>query len=437
MVYRRAALTAGHRIKRFCTDHRIETGCPTRDTPLTFGVSSVTRWQSPGCDVVPCANEIRSGASDARADGADRNPQDSGRLRVGETEHLGQHERGATIVVERADEHIEIDSAGDRGPFRPTRLRPQPTEQEPASLGAAHVVDARVVGDGQQPGARRRLSSIRRQRSKGPHVDLLREVVGLLPPAEVGTQTPDVGLTRPHEARERRPVTAPGRERQRSEVVHGAIVAAGNQSVGSGDYLTMQCSDFQEAISARLDGEASAIEPEELEAHLSRCAACRAFATRADTLTRSVRVRPAEAVPNLTAMILAKAPAPARLWPRYALLWVGLTQLVLALPALAGDDRGASTHVARELGSWDIALAVGLLVVAWQPRRAAGLLPFALALAGAMALTAGLDIAAGHAPAAGEAIHLIDVVGVGALWLAARSPAHVRWRPRPQGLRAA
>ena len=100
---------------------------------------------------------------------------------------------------------------------------------------------------------------------------------------------------------------------------------------------------------------------------------------------------------------------------RYVLLWVGLTQLVLAVPALAGDDRGASTHVARELGSWAVALAVGLLVVAWQPRRAAGLLPFALALSGAMALTASLDVIAGHAPASGELLHVLDVAGVAAM----------------------
>jgi predicted anti-sigma-YlaC factor YlaD len=197
----------------------------------------------------------------------------------------------------------------------------------------------------------------------------------------------------------------------------------------------MRCSDFQEAISARLDGEAAAIKFAALDAHVAQCAACRTYATRADRLARSIRVRPAEAVPNLTTTILANVPKRARLWPRYVLLWVGLTQLALALPALAGDGRGASTHVARELGSWDVALAVGLLVVAWQPRRAVGLLPFALALAGAMALTAGLDVVAGRAPASGEALHLVDVAGLAALWLTARSPAPVRWRARPQGLR--
>lgn len=201
----------------------------------------------------------------------------------------------------------------------------------------------------------------------------------------------------------------------------------------------MQCADFREAISARLDGETPGIEPADIDTHLSRCASCREFEAQARALTRALRVRAAESVPDLTSSILANAPSSARIWPRYVLVWVGLTQLVLAVPALAGDDRGASTHVARELGSWAIALAVGLLVVAWQPRRAAGLLPFALALAGAMALTAALDVIAGHAPASGELIHVVDVAGVAALWLTARAPANVRWRPapRPHGLRAA
>ena len=78
--------------------------------------------------------------------------------------------------------------------------------------------------------------------------------------------------------------------------------------------------------------------------------------------------------------------------PRYLLLWVALTELVLAVPTLLGASRNTSVHTAHELGSWEAALAVGLLVAAWQPRRAAGLLPFALALAGAMVATAAFDI---------------------------------------------
>ena len=66
---------------------------------------------------------------------------------------------------------------------------------------------------------------------------------------------------------------------------------------------------------------------------------------------------------------------------RWALFVVALTQLVLAAPALLlGEDTGATVHVARELGAFDLALAVGLLVAAWQPARAWGLLPVVAAL---------------------------------------------------------
>ena len=52
-------------------------------------------------------------------------------------------------------------------------------------------------------------------------------------------------------------------------------------------------------------------------------------------------------------------------------------------------------HVARELGSFDVALAVGLLVAAWQPARAWGLLPVATVLALVMGVTAVLDLVDG------------------------------------------
>src|SRR5689334_951103 len=200
----------------------------------------------------------------------------------------------------------------------------------------------------------------------------------------------------------------------------------------------MQCDEVREAISAAADGEASPLERSMIDTHLARCAGCAAFAGAVEQLDRRLRIRPAETVPDLSAPILrASAPRAARDWPRYVLLWVALTELVLAVPALMGATRNTSVHAAHELGSWEVALAVGLLVAAWQPRRAAGLLPFALALAGAMVATATFDIVTGHAPAAGEAQHILDLVGVAALWMLTRSA------PRPaaprlhRGLRAA
>jgi predicted anti-sigma-YlaC factor YlaD len=184
----------------------------------------------------------------------------------------------------------------------------------------------------------------------------------------------------------------------------------------------MHCDDIREALSAAADGEAHPVEQRVLDAHLARCAACAAFRTEVTDLDRRVRVRAAAPVPDLSRTIVTMAaPARAREWPRYLLLWVALAQLAVAVPALLDRDAGASIHAAHELGSWDVALAVGLLVAAWQPRRAAGLLPFALALAGAMVATAVLDVAGGHAPAIGEAQHVLDLIGVAALWLLTRS----------------
>lgn len=194
-----------------------------------------------------------------------------------------------------------------------------------------------------------------------------------------------------------------------------------------------ECHDFQDAVSARLDGEAlpAGLDDAAVDAHVAGCAACSAFATGAAAQHRALRVRAAEAVPDLSATIMRSTtpvrPQPVREWARYALLAVAATQLILAVPAvLLGDDPGSSIHAARELGSFDIALATGLLWAAWQPRRAAGLLPMATALAGAVVLTAVLDIAGDDAPVLGEAHHLLELAGLALLWALAHPPEPAR-----------
>jgi predicted anti-sigma-YlaC factor YlaD len=183
-------------------------------------------------------------------------------------------------------------------------------------------------------------------------------------------------------------------------------------------------------MSARLDGEAPGVPDSTIDGHLAECPACVTWAEELSTLHRMVRVREAEVVPDLTGAILGSQPAPTarRRWrtevispARWALFVVALTQLVLAAPALVlGEDAGATIHVARELGSFDVALAVGLLVAAWQPARAWGLLPVVAALALVMAGTAVIDVVRGTAAGFGEAHHVLDVAGLVLLWLVAR-----------------
>jgi predicted anti-sigma-YlaC factor YlaD len=229
----------------------------------------------------------------------------------------------------------------------------------------------------------------------------------------------------------------------------------------------MDCTFYREAISARIDGELGALPSAALDRHLTGCRACRSWAEAATQVTRAARVAPAEVVPDLTDSILAAVAAgsghkaanrkanrtvaprqaadrkrPAQTAPgspvgiaRFGLLMVGLAQLCLAVPALLGDDGGAPIHVAHEQGSWFLALAVGLLVVAWRPWRAAAMLPLVAALVVGLGSTMALDIWAGRTQAAAEAPHGLAFLGLGFLWVVAYPTAALGrrrgGRPRP------
>jgi len=72
----------------------------------------------------------------------------------------------------------------------------------------------------------------------------------------------------------------------------------------------MECSAYREAISARIDGEDGGLEMAAVDAHLSACPACRAWADTATTVTRSARLGLAEPVPDLANRIMAAIAQP-------------------------------------------------------------------------------------------------------------------------------
>ena len=204
--------------------------------------------------------------------------------------------------------------------------------------------------------------------------------------------------------------------------------------------MNLTCAACREAVSAGLDGEDAGAPQADVGAHLAACAECRGFSEAAAALDRGVRATPAATAPNLTAAILARIGAEVQAGPsaggryrselRVALAVVAALQLLLALPALVfGSDGGAPIHAARELGSFSAALAVGFMVCAWQPRRIAGVLPVAGALAAFLAITALLDLAGGRAIVLAEASHLLELGGVGLLLLLGRSSAGSPPRP--------
>ena len=199
----------------------------------------------------------------------------------------------------------------------------------------------------------------------------------------------------------------------------------------------MDCEDIQDAISARLDGEDPRLETDTIWAHLSVCATCRRWEEAAVRLGRGRRVAATDPVPDQTAVILgtiassrpANRPAIDPTSLRGALGALGLLQLIVGAPALfLGVDGGAPIHVARELGSFDLALAVGFIFAAWRPVYALGMLPLAAALVAGLAGAAAADVARGRVSPLAESAHLSQLVALTLVWLVARVTSR---SPRP------
>lgn len=197
------------------------------------------------------------------------------------------------------------------------------------------------------------------------------------------------------------------------------------------------CGRWQEAVSARLDGEDPGIGQEALDAHARVCRDCRQFAGAAGALDTLPVPRPPEAAGRsvgILAAVRAADRAAARRRPpaphgavRPALALVGMAQLLTSLPYLVSL---ADAHVMRDLAAFELALGVGFLVAAARPATAAGLLPTAGALVVVLGVVVVADVISGRAAAASEAVHVTEAAGVGLLWLlASRTPA--LWRLRP------
>jgi predicted anti-sigma-YlaC factor YlaD len=229
-----------------------------------------------------------------------------------------------------------------------------------------------------------------------------------------------------HEGSECVPIARGRRTHYLFVVVHGRrtydLGRLGNQTGPLCDSWTMECSRAREALSAVLDGE-SITDGTALTAHVRTCTACRHFLVGARALDALTHADLAEA-PDLTAWVLEAAraerhrPDPITSTLRLGLVAVGVVQLALAVPGLVyGSDEGAPIHIAHEVGSWDLALAIAFVFAAWRPLRAVGLLPFAAALSGALIVTAIIDVAHGRAVALPETAHLLELVGTAFLYL--------------------
>ena len=198
------------------------------------------------------------------------------------------------------------------------------------------------------------------------------------------------------------------------------------------------CQEVRETLSAELDGEASGLEVAAARSHLGRCAECRDWLVRVETLQRRVRVRSADLVPDLSSSILEKAhpPRPGRgEWVRYSLVVVALTQLVIALPDLLSVSSDQSVHDSRHFGAMAVALSLGLLYTAQRPTRAYGVLPIVAALAMTMIGAATVDVIRGSAVLLSESVHVLEMIGFLLVWMLAGMPTGRFRRVHRGGLR--
>ena len=191
------------------------------------------------------------------------------------------------------------------------------------------------------------------------------------------------------------------------------------------------CDDAYVLLSAATDDEATRHERLTLDLHLDGCAACTSYAERLATVDRRVRLRPAESVPDLVMAVTSRV-RPAVLgrggWMRPGLAWVAVVLFAQnVVPLVLGETEGAETHLARHLGAFGVALAIGFAYVAWRPHRAFGMLPFVGALVVTMLASTGFDLADGDRSALAETAHLAELAGLALLWMIAGSPGWRGW----------
>ena len=184
-------------------------------------------------------------------------------------------------------------------------------------------------------------------------------------------------------------------------------------------------------MSATLDGEMPSLPSDVVDHHLRGCDDCRRWSEAVGALHRGLRVRPAEPEPDHTDAILAALPRRRPLVDdrlqslRIVTFAIALVQLIAALPLLFPSHtmpgmRGMDGHLERHLGISALAMAVGLLVVAWRPERARAMLPiFGVLVVGLVWACFG-DIWAGRPVPGNLLAHGADVAGLVAVWFLAR-----------------
>jgi predicted anti-sigma-YlaC factor YlaD len=200
----------------------------------------------------------------------------------------------------------------------------------------------------------------------------------------------------------------------------------------------IDCATAREALSAALDGEQAAQSLLVVNEHVAGCVGCQGWQEAAHRLTRATRLAPARAMADDTARILeaviadrkVRRVARGRQLVRAGLAVAALGQLVIIIPALLLGNAGIGVplHASRELGAFNLALAVGFAAAALRPSLARGMLPLVGAATAGLVVLAAVDTMQGETTLTAEVPHLIAVAGLALLYLATEPQPVLRYR---------
>jgi predicted anti-sigma-YlaC factor YlaD len=198
---------------------------------------------------------------------------------------------------------------------------------------------------------------------------------------------------------------------------------AGNYGLEFDDNDTVDCETCRESLSARIDGESEVAPTDRTDEHLRGCGACQTWHRRAVELRRSLLVRPAALVPDLSQAILANAPRhTSRSWgARGALIGVAACQIALGLSQLVGvggaaahghDGATVASHLFNESTAWNLALGLGMFWAAFRPRATAGMIPVLAGFVVVLFAFSTYDLIIGAAPVPRVVGHGLLIAGL-------------------------
>lgn len=138
------------------------------------------------------------------------------------------------------------------------------------------------------------------------------------------------------------------------------------------DYYYVDCEEYREALSARLDDEEGPDDARHpADRHLEYCADCALWYDNAAFITRRTRTTAAVAWPDVTDAVLAKVPAGTPVTSKRLRVALGAVGAAQGAPALFSLASGAEFQTA----AWTLALGVAFCAIAARRTQPAGLVP--------------------------------------------------------------